>query len=90
MQHGRTYHGYTYHGYTYHGCTYHGYTYHGCTYQGGDVQHGVGGFGESVWGGEFEDESFALTHDARGEHMLYVYVCAHAHSPCTHHVLTMA
>jgi len=30
------------------------------------VQHGVGGFGESVWGGEFEDESFALTHDARG------------------------
>ena len=65
------------------------------------MQHGVGGFGESVWGGAFEeqgvglglglrvrgehltlttnpkrypltlfeDESFALTHDARGEHM---------------------
>jgi len=34
--------------------------------QGGDVQHGVGGFGESVWGGAFDDESFALMHDARG------------------------
>ena len=28
--------------------------------QGGDNQHGIGGHGESVWGGAFADESFAL------------------------------
>ena len=38
----------------------------GVAAQGGDVQHGKGGFGESIWGGAFEDESFALGHDARG------------------------
>ena len=63
--------------------------------QGGDVQHGVGGFGESVWGGAFEDESFALTHDARGEHTLRVraqpcYVHTYAvHTLCAHCTLTM-
>ena len=66
--------------------------------QGGDVQHGVGGFGESVWGGAFEDESFALTHDARGEHTLRVRAHAvhthavhthAAHTLCAHCTLTM-
>ena len=60
------------------------------------MQHGVGGFGESVWGGAFEDESFALTHDARGKHTLRVraqpcYVHTHAaHTLCAHSTLTMS
>ena len=47
--------------------------------QGGDVQHGQGGFGESVWGGAFEDEGFALAHDARGACTLL----------CTCHVMSL-
>lgn len=34
--------------------------------QGGDNQHGVRGHGESIWGGAFADESFALSHNAPG------------------------
>ena len=34
--------------------------------QGGDVQFGRGARGESIWGGAFNDESFALAHDRAG------------------------
>mgnify|MGYP002630595380 CR=1 FL=1 len=34
--------------------------------QGGDTQHGTSPFGESIWGGAFADESFALSHDEAG------------------------
>jgi cyclophilin family peptidyl-prolyl cis-trans isomerase len=50
---------------SYRGCAFHRIV-SGMMVQGGDIVCGDGAGGESVYGGEFADESFELAHDAAG------------------------